>query len=524
MKLRTLFSTLLALPLIAMAGVNPKNGDFYITYGDISLKTAGHELEIKRTYNSKATEVGWFGFGWGSLYETRLMVLPDSSAVIKEMGSGRTTFYRTNDENAIKTGIQRIVEVATQKENLSPATAAQLATQLLGDEELRLRKVVSYGIQSELPRVAALDDFCGKATLTRVPEGYRRVDCNRFGDSEPATDTFDLQGRLIRHELVDGYAVTIRYADAGTAEIRDTLGQSIALTWTPEGRVASARARAKDTLVKYSYANQNLVENAITDGNTYRYSYDNNHNMTRITYVDDSSMFISYSPRVNGMADAVTDRNGDQQTFVYRTDPGNPNHHWTKHTVISSTGQTNSREYEYEDQTNSTGVTQPIRLALAGNGGLVETKYDNQGRISRRANDTGGVSEYIYHPRSDKLILVFNNALKTEFHYDGQGKLVRAENSDGQVIDLTYVNSPLIQRMVEVNHADRTRRELKFKYNASGRPTEITLVGIGKISVEYDDKGEISNVDSAQGAQMALQIRQAFQALLSVVSVAGAKI
>ena len=73
-------------------------------------------------------------------------------------------------------------------------------------------------------------------------------------------------------------------------------------------------------------------------------------------------------------------------------------------------------------------------------------------------------------------------------------------------------------------NTDRTRRELKFKYNGAGRPTEITLVGIGKINVEYDEKGEITNVDSAQGAQMALQIRQAFQTLLNVVSVAGAKI
>lgn len=522
MKPKILFAMLLALPLLAVAGVNPKNGNFYITYNDVSLKSDGHELDITRTYNSKATQVGWFGYGWGSRYETHLIVLPDGSAVVKEIGSGRTTHYRTQDENAIKDGIKRIVEAARQSENLSPSAAAELATQLLGDEDLRLARVVKYGLYSELPNGAALDDLCGKAALTRVSEGYKRNDCNRFGDSQAATDIFDLQGRLIRQELADGYTVTIHYADDGTAEIRDTLGQKIALSWTPEGRVASANT--PEVEVNYSYDGQDLVEAATKAGNSYRYSYDNSHNLTRITYIDDSSMFISYSPRVNGMADAVTERNGDQQTFVYRTDPGNANHYWTKHSVTSHDGKTASREYEYEDQTSATGVTQPARIAQASAGGSVETKYDSQGRVIRKANDTGGVSEYVYHPHSDKLILVFKNDQKTEFHYDAQGKLIRAENSDGQVIDLEYANSPLILRMVEVNRADQTRRELKFKYNAAGRPTEIALIGIGKIKVEYDDKGEISKVDSAQGAKMALQVTQAFQNLLRVVAVAGVKI
>ena len=47
----------------AQAGVNLKNGNFYISYTDIVVPGGGKKLEITRTYNSKSTEVGWFGFG-----------------------------------------------------------------------------------------------------------------------------------------------------------------------------------------------------------------------------------------------------------------------------------------------------------------------------------------------------------------------------------------------------------------------------------------------------------------------------
>jgi hypothetical protein len=49
---------------MAYAGVNPQNGDFYISYTDASLSGQGHEVELVRTYNSKSTHVGWFGYGW----------------------------------------------------------------------------------------------------------------------------------------------------------------------------------------------------------------------------------------------------------------------------------------------------------------------------------------------------------------------------------------------------------------------------------------------------------------------------
>jgi YD repeat-containing protein len=506
---------------VTCAGVNLKNGNFYITYSDLSIEKNGHALEITRTYNSKATGVGWFGFGWGSKYETQLVVLPDGSAVVKEAGNGRDVYYRTSNDTAIRAGVKRIVEAATQKNNLSPVATQELSVKLLADEELRVSESITYAIKSELQNDGALEDDCGKGNLVSVPEGYRRRDCNRFGDSQSATDTFDKKGRIIRHELKNGYAVMVNYTNDGTAEIRDTLGQRIAMTWNPDGRVV--RVASGDQSTTYTYENKNLVTVKLDHRGPMTYSYDDQHNLTRIRYGDSSNMFISYSPQVSGQADAVTERTGSQQTFQYRTDPNNANRYWTTRTEFSSSGvELATRVFEFENQTGQTGITQPSRIVQGGANGSTETQYDEKGRITRKADSDGGLSEYIY--RGDKLILILKKDLRTEFHYDPKGNLIQAANSTGKVVDLSYAqSSDLIQGIVVSKHAAEPRRKLKFNYNANGRPTEITLIGIGKIQVEYDAQGDISKVESKQGAKMVRQVTQAFQDVLTVVSVAGAK-
>src|SRR5512140_2617341 len=114
MKSNILLATLLALPLLSMAGVNPRNGDYFVTYEDIAQEKDGRALDLVRTYNSLAPELGWFGSGWGSPFETRLIVMPDGSAAIQENGTGENNYYRSNKDADIQSGVARIVEVATQ--------------------------------------------------------------------------------------------------------------------------------------------------------------------------------------------------------------------------------------------------------------------------------------------------------------------------------------------------------------------------------------------------------------------------
>ena len=50
----SLFVMTMLMASLAQAGVNLKNGNFYISYTDIVVPGGGKKLEITRTYNSKA--------------------------------------------------------------------------------------------------------------------------------------------------------------------------------------------------------------------------------------------------------------------------------------------------------------------------------------------------------------------------------------------------------------------------------------------------------------------------------------
>lgn len=520
MKPQTLLATvLLVAPLAATAGVNLKNGNFFITYQDIALQSGGHELSLSRTYNSRAPETGWFGAGWGSRFETRLVVMPDGSAAVKENGSGQVNYYRPDGKADIQRGVLRILERATRQDDLAESAVMALRDKLERDEDLRVRKVIQYGVQADLPTNALLrSNLCAAATLTRVAAGYKRSACDR------STDYFDPQGRLLRHEEGDGYSVSAAYEGARPNLISDTLGQRLELKWTDDGLLASATGDSQHR-VSYTYnEKKDLIKSDDPNGNQYNYEYDGNHNLTRIGYIDNSSMRIEFLTSADGAVKSVTERSGEQRLYEYRSDPADSGHTWTRVTAIDDSGQKESREHEFRTRTSDTGAEMLASTASSAGRNRVETIYDDRGRVSRKRNADGEIAAYTYDPVSGKLQTVVENGVKTSFRYDRKGELTRAENSKGQVITLDYGKTALIQSMTATNRIEHTRDTLHFKYNAAGKPVEIKLIGKGKIDVEYDDQGEITKVASAQGAKMALQVTQIFQDLLSVVKAGGARL
>ena len=72
---------LLFITTAATAGVNIKNGNFYISYTDHDLAKF-NGFELMRTYNSKSVEKGLFGFGWGSEIETARTTCVACAAVL----------------------------------------------------------------------------------------------------------------------------------------------------------------------------------------------------------------------------------------------------------------------------------------------------------------------------------------------------------------------------------------------------------------------------------------------------------
>jgi YD repeat-containing protein len=515
MKITTICAALLLLPSLAMAGVNAKNGDFYITYGDIELNSDKGKIEVTRTYNSKASGEGWFGAGWGSVYETYVSVMPDGSVVVHENGLGNSEYYAPKNANGLQAGINKIIEVAAQKDHLDPDEVTTLRKNLLGDQSLRASTVLKYGIQSQLAvGDYAQSDVCDTARVTRIATGYKRTYCGS------KIDYFDQNGHLIRMDN-DGYQVVINYAGNYPDRIEDNQGHKIFLMWTASGHIASATTDTGAPRINYYYdAQGNLLLSDEIGGNFYKYQYDKNHNMTRIGYIDNTHMDMTYND--NALISSVSDTKGNRTNYEYRLDPENPlMHYWTKITEISASGAQSVRELEFRLATDAAGVEQIAAVSRTSDNSKSDTVLDDRGRIKLVHKPDGGFVEYFYHPTLNKLSAVVTDEISTVFSYNKTGDLSRAYNTGGQLIELNYDEKSHITRMTESNQITHTRRVLSFKYNAQGKPTVIKLLGKGEIRVDYDAQGEISKVESKQGVLMAMGVTEAFQTLLKVVKVAG---
>lgn len=536
MKLLRVLFILCLLPLTAFAGVNLKNGNFYISYTDIIVPGGGNDLEITRTYNSRAIEKGWFGYGWGTPFETFLTVAPDGSVTIHENGSGALTRFTTEAPVDAAGAAQKIVDAMRKRTSISDQVASNLVQRLTNDADLRLGYARRFGVTTELAEGTKLySNTRGIQNLTKTKEGYVR----EFNDGKK--EFFNSNGKLARITDKNGYTVDLEYRDNSLVSIKDSQAKQLFFEWYSDGKVKHIWS-AGDKKTEYKYQGDNLIESTDIAGTIFKYAYDANHNMTQISYMDGTTMQIKYEPRTSFVSELVA-RNGEVTRYSYQSNPENPDmHYWTNVTKVVPGGQPITNKYEYEMRRRPDGSEYTYRIATEINGVKTETtyseccslplrivrgseittfEYNDKGLLTKKASNRGELVELKYHPEFNKIVQVKNNQGTTDFEYDNRGNLSKANNSDGQSVLLIYDRQGRITRMIDHNRNTNERRTLNFRYNALGKPVEISMDRVGKINVAYDNYGEILRVESDAGHKMALQVTQAFQSLLSIVKPAG---
>lgn len=536
MKLRTLL-LLALLPVYAFAGVNLKNGNFYVTYTDVIVPGGGHDLEITRTYNSKAPDTGWFGIGWGSDFETKLIVSPDGSVVVHENGTGAMTRFTPKGSINPEMASKKIVDAMRSKGALlSEKVAADMVEKLNKDSDLRLVYAKKYGVVTSVPSGTVLySNERGIQEVHKTKDGYMRV----LADGKK--EFFSEEGKLSKIMDKGDYQVDFEYKSGQLVSIKDSMAKQLFFEWYPNGRVKSVWSKPTEKAT-YKYSDRDLIESKDVSGNLFAYGYDANHNLTAIKYEDGKEMKITYDPKMF-LVTKVQEKDGTATEYKYGANPQNPDlHYWTEVIKTDSENKKLSNRYEYEIKTRPDGSNYTYRVVTDIGSEHTETvyseccglplkivqgkdvtsfEYNEKGLLTKKSSSKGEFVQLEYHPKFNKVTKVVNGDGWTQFKYDDQGNLARAENNKGQAVVLLYDRKGRIQKMVDFDKSTNKKRALEFKYNTMDKPVEIAMESVGKINVAYDDYGEIKKVESAAGHQMALQVTQAFQSLLTIVKPAG---
>lgn len=540
--LTTVLAMVLSIP--TFAGVNLKNGNFYIAYTDIAVPGSGPKLDLTRTYNSKSTHLGWFGFGWGNIFETELSPSPDGCVVVREHGAGGKTRFCPKTTVDASAAADKVVAAMRAKNPISDQNAKDLIERLKNNAELRHAYAKQFGVESKIASGTKLySNERGMQTMEVTKTGYMR----EFADGKK--EFFNEQGKLVQISEKGGYVLDFDWQNNKLASIKDNKAKQMYFEWYSNGRVKHIWSSG-DAKALYKYKGEDMVYSKDVAGNEYEFAYDKNHNLVKIVYNPNrkkdeavDQMLMEYEPKTFFIS-KITDRNGEVTAYEYGANPKNPkDHYWTKVTKPGFDNKPVTNHYEYEIKTKKDGSRYTYRIMTAINGIETETiyseccslplkikrgnhvtnfEYNEDGLLTKKTSTKGDNIAISYDDKLKKITKVVNNGDWTTFQYDQAGNLQLAQNKAGKKVKLIYNSKGRITTMLEGSSTSKKDvRTLKFAYNSSGKPVEIKLEGVGTINVAYDNYGEIKKVESKAGHKMALQVTQAFQNLLSIVKPAG---
>lgn len=413
MKITPLILAALMISTSVFADVNPRNGNFAITFRELPVQQDGHELSIRRTFNSMTTSKGWFGRGWGSRFETRLVAMPDNSIVVQDNGTGRKTSY-FSDRFDLQAGVVKILTAAIARKTLSPYAAADLARQLMESDEARFRLVRDMELPVDVAHNQVFKtEACSEGLVTRTDAGFSRMTC------DGTRETFDTKGRLTSALESDGYGFDIEYQDDYPHRIVDTNGQTMRLVWTPAGFLKGATHDGK--LARYEQDEKgNLATSKDERDNKYTYSYDEFHNLKKVAFLDTSTIEIEYSEPQTGRATMVKDRLGNKTLYEYSVDPEDSLHFFTRVTKVpyDKSLDASVSEFEFREAIDERGEQKVLSVAVAAPDKGVNTIFDAKGRMKRKVDSKGNLFEIVYHPKTDRIIMVFAPKISTEIRYN----------------------------------------------------------------------------------------------------------
>jgi YD repeat-containing protein len=497
LKIVSALLSALTLSFSSFAGVNLKNGNFYISYTDIVVPGGGQKLEMTRTYNSKSTEVGWFGFGWGNIFETKLSASADGCVVIQEHGGGAKTRFCPESAVDAEVAAKKVVDAMRKKSTISDKNAEQLIKRLKNNAELRHAYAKQFGVKTNIAAGTKLfSNQRGIQKLVKTKDGYVRT------SNDGKSETFSDAGQLVEIKTKNGYKTSFTYKKNKLHSIKDSKAKQLFFEWYSNGRVKHLWS-AGDKKALYKYKGKNLVFSRDVAGNEYEFAYDKNHNLTKIIYnpnrkkgEKEDSMKMTYESKTFFVS-SITDRNGETTKYKYESDPKNPSdHYWTLVTKKGFSGKPVTNRYEYEIKTKPDGSRYTYRIKTVINGIDTETiyseccslplkikrgnqvtsfDYNDKGLLTKKSSTRGEYVEIEYDKKLNKISKVVNKQGWTKFKYDKKGNLKTAENKVGQRVLLVYDSKGKITKMVDAKKNSKDKRVLSFKYNSMGKPAGVNL-------------------------------------------------
>lgn len=544
----------------AHALVDMKNANFADTWIDLIVPGSGYDLRVQRTYNSRTLFNGVFGFGWCSDFETKLEVTPENIFRVTECGGGQEIIYAPKGFNK-STVDATIKEIVSEVKKRNSSANAEFLTRLEKDlqdspvlrreftRELQLSGKVAQGVPYLANgRESEYVIMKGKTYTRTLPDGtYQK---------------FDEDGRLTHLYDRNGNFLKLIYQKDLLVSVTDNNGRKLSFSYdTKSKRIKEIRGPG-NLKVSYLFNGEDLVAVDNAWNNKFKYKYDDLHNLTHIFYPDKTQKELTYNKDKDWVT-SFKNRKGCKEDYKYEVDSKDPkNHYWSEVVKVCGGKVTNKSRYEFWNKEKQDGTGKYLaRVRSEVNGNVTDISYHevfgkplnivrNASRVIYSYYDNGLVKskqedfrtmsfayENACKKPSDVVVQMFELAepkeaqksptkalsskkklaktTQTKYIYDKtKCNLVLAKNSDGQTARVKYDRQGRIA-VIE----DQSKKLVSIKYEGRfGKPSIVSIKGLGTINVAYKTDGQIKDVKSKDGTRVAVQVASIFNNLLDLIA------
>lgn len=548
---------------LSFAIVDMKSANYSESWTDLEVPGIGYDLRVNRTYNSRSLFNGMFGFGWCSDYETRVDVTTEGNMRLTECGGGMEVNFTPKNftMDRIDATVRTIIEeIKKRRPDLKADYVKNLERELKTNDFMR-------------------EEFGRRMNIKgRVEDGVLYLANGREAES------LSLKAGVMKRTLPDG---TYQLFDAATGHmtamydknqnhlklawdkdtlqsVSDNLGRKLTFKFNPMTKKVAEIIGPNGLVARYSVKGEDLAEATDAKGQTYKYSYDDVHNLTKIEFADKTFKALTYNKDKDWVL-TFRNRKGCVESYDYQVSKDDPQNHYWSDVVKKCDGKvTNQSKYEffhrpradrtgvflYRVKTEVNGAVTDIvyhevfgkPLSIVRDGAKTDYVYLDNGMIKSK-REPGRMMEYEYKNSCNKVSQVtikyfeelpdapgeessrkpsqktgqekLVKTAKTKFIYESQKcNLITADSSDGTAVKLQYDAQGRISQI-----EDQAKRLLKIKYEPKfGKPWIVTRPGLGTIQVSYKSDGEIAKVESKEGQNIAVQVASIFNNLLDIIA------
>jgi len=524
--------------LLPVRRVNPRNGNLFLAYTDISIPGSGFSLEIQRVYNSRSTQVSAFGFGWSFSYGTRLVPGQGQVTIIEPDGATRlfrlerTKLYRSHLGETLEKGANGYLvgrRLRLQEHFDAEGKLIKRSDRNGNTASLHYRGGVLEGISmgdgralrfshDERGLIIGMTDPMGRTwryeyddarSLVSIltPGGFKtRFAYDRFHNLKritypngtETTIDYDDQRDWVIAEVGPGakqtryrYSITPGSNTHHQTVITDALGRETRYDY--EGNhltIVNAAGQATKLLLCEGCPDAERMTDA--NGNTWHYRYDSRGNLVEAVdpgggtwkyEYDRSGLLLSKRSPGGHVARIERDKKGNPVRFTDASGRSVRMNYNTKGDLlelISASGD--RRQYRYDKMGNVIGATGPT-------GWKVELRRDEVGRIVEIRDPRGGQERFRFDPQDRLLAYTDPLGRDSTFTGDAAGNLTALSTRDGSRETAVYDAANRL-----ISHSDSLGRATTYAYDAAGNVVQRTAPDGTRTTYRYDELGRLTNV------------------------------